>query len=588
MFLFRDCSIFPRMKSRLALLLLALSLAPAQAGRLAVRIEHRWAGKPLPIGELSLRNAAGNELSVTRLAYLLSAVRLQRADGTWLAANDWFAFVNAAQQATEFSLGEIPPGRYSAIRFDLGLDATTDGSDPAQRAPGHPLHPDVNGLHWSWRKGYVFLAIEGRWRQRDGELGGYSYHLAGEAGRGTVEVPTDLDLTGNALVTLVFDADRIFAAQHRVEIGDATATHSRDDGGLASRLADNAVRGFAFARIEPDLRPVQTDPISTVTLPGGLGVQVPAHFPPARWPADNLPTPAGVALGKRLFHDPQLSVNNSQSCASCHDPTFAFADPRPTSSGAEGQRGTRNAMPLFNLAWKPSFFWDGRAPTIRAQVLQPIEDPLEMHESLAHVIGKLAADADYPAAFEQVFGAREITADRLARALEQFLLTLISADAKIDQTLRGGAPLTGDERRGFELFFTESDPAHGIRGADCFHCHGGANFTNYQFLNNGLDPDETRPDLGRAQVTGAAPDRGRFMVPSLRNVALTAPYMHDGRFKTLDEVIDHYDRGVQRSATLDPNLAKHLAWGGLHLTADEKRALVAFLKTLSAPAGGAR
>ena len=558
---------------------LALSLAHAHAARLAVRIEHRWNGQPLPIGEVALRNDAGNELSVTRLAYLLSSAKLQRADGSWLAANDWFAFIDAAKQRTEFSLGDVPAGRYSAIRFDLGLDPAADKSDPAKRAADHPLNPNVNGLHWSWRGGYVFLAIEGRWRQRDGELGGYSYHLAGQACRGTIEVPADLDLSGNALVTLVFDAEKIFGAQHHIDIANAPSTHSRTGDDLAPRLADNAVRAFALARVEPDLRPAGKR--SAVTLPGGLDVKIPAHFPQANLPADNLPTAGGVALGERLFHDPRLSINNSQSCASCHDPTFAFADPRPVSSGAEGQRGSRNAMPLFNLAWKPSFFWDGRAPSVRAQVLMPIQDPLEMHESLGHALAKLVADPKYPDEFERVFGSREITADRLARALEQFLLTRISADAKIDRVLRGDAQLTGEEQRGFNLFFSESDPAHGIRGADCFHCHGGANFTNNQFLNNGLDADDTRADAGRAQFTGAAQDRGCFMVPSLRNVALTAPYMHDGRFKTLDEVIEHYDDGVQRSATLDPNLAKHLPWKGLGLSADEKRALVAFLRTLT-------
>jgi cytochrome c peroxidase len=569
------------MLPRLVLFVVLLAAMPAQAGRLTVRIEHRWRGQPLPIGALALRNDAGNELSVTRLAYLLSAVRLRRADGSWLGANDWFAFVNAAAPQTELALGDIPPGRYSALRFDLGLDAATDASDPAQRPPGHPLHPDVNGLHWSWRKGYIFLALEGRWQPPDGTPGGYSYHLAGETCRGTVEVPADLDLSGNVLITLFFDADRLFSAQHRLDIAASTSTHSRDDAGLAAQFADNAVRAFVVAKIEPDLRPVETGKTSTVTLPGGLGVKVPAHFPQANWPADNLSTAAGIALGQRLFHEPRLSINNSQSCASCHDPSFALADPRPTSAGAEGQRGVRNALPLFNLAWKPAFFWDGRAPSIRAQVLQPIQDPQEMHETLDHVLAKLGADAEYPAAFERTFGSREITADRLARALEQYLLTLISADAKMDRLVRGAAELTAEEHRGFELFFTESDPARGIRGADCFHCHGGANFTNYQFLNNGLDADGARTDAGRQQFTGTVQDAGRFMVPSLRNVALTAPYMHDGRFKTLDEVLEHYDHGVQPSATLDPNLAKHLPYGGLHLTAEEKSALLAFLRTLT-------
>jgi cytochrome c peroxidase len=247
--------------------------------------------------------------------------------------------------------------------------------------------------------------------------------------------------------------------------------------------------------------------------------------------------------------------------------------------GAEGQQGKRNAMPLFNLAWRTEMFWDGRSPSLRHQVLRPIEDPLEMHETLPQVAQKLQETEVYPPLFQKAFGSTEVTAERLAKALEQYLLTLISAGSKLDQWREAKAQLTTEEQQGFELFFTESDPGRGIRGADCFHCHGGAHFTNNSYSNNGLDLDPQ--DLGRATATHEDRDKGKFLVPSLRNVALTAPYMHDGRFATLEEVIEHYDHGIQRSTTLDPNLAKHLKNQGLGLTQQEKQALLAFLHTLT-------
>ena len=564
-------------------LLLLLACSYAQAGRLTVRVEHRWNGKPLVLADPSLRNAADNQLSVTRLAYLLSRAQLRTADGRWIGANDWFAFLDVEKQRTQFTLGNVPPDTYTALRFELGLDESTDRGDPALGPVGHPLHPDLNGLHWSWRSGYVFLAVEGRHLGRDGESGGFSYHLAGQPCRGTVEVPAELDLRSDLVLTLAFDADQLFSGVHRIDIHDAASTHSQNDGGLAERMADNALRGFALLRLEPDLgaaREAAAGP-TAANVPALLASRIPAHFPQAVWPADNPLTKDGVALGRQLFHEPRLSINNTQSCASCHPADGAFADSRRTSPGAEAQPGRRNAMPLFNLAWKPAYFWDGRSPSLRDQVLRPIQDPTEMHETLAGVEKKLAADSAYPAALERAFGSPAITSNAIARALEQFLLTLVSSGSKLDLTLSGKATLTEQEQLGFKLFFTESDPARGIRGADCFHCHGGAHFTNNQFLNNGLDPDEARQDEGRFEITRSPADRGKFIVPSLRNIARTAPYMHDGRFATLEQVVAHYDHGLRRSPTLDPNLAKHLAWNGLGLTQDEKAALVAFLKTLT-------
>jgi cytochrome c peroxidase len=235
-------------------------------------------------------------------------------------------------------------------------------------------------------------------------------------------------------------------------------------------------------------------------------------------------------------------------------------------------------MPLVNLAWKTTFFWDGRAPSLRAQALMPIQDQTEMDAKLDDVTARLAATKDYPPLFHAAFGSPEVTAEKVGLALENFLLTLTAYQAKVDRVLRGQATFSADEQRGFELFMTEYDPRTGQFGADCFHCHGGPLFTDHQFHNNGLARSED--DSGRFRVTGLESDRGKFATPSLRNVALRAPYMHDGRMVSLEEVVDHYSTGVQRSATLDPNLAKHPG-SGLQLSPDDRRALIAFLKTLT-------
>jgi cytochrome c peroxidase len=303
------------------------------------------------------------------------------------------------------------------------------------------------------------------------------------------------------------------------------------------------------------------------------------RFPRPDLPRDNPLTEEGVELGRRLFFETKLSINNGQSCASCHQPNHAFSDSgKAFSAGAEGTDGIRNAMSLFNMAWKRSFFWDGRAATLRQQVLMPIQNKVEMHESLDRVIAKLAATPEYPPLFERAFGSPDITANRIALALEQFVLTRVSCDSKFDHALDGREELTGQEKRGFELFVTEYDPRRGLRGADCFHCHGGPLFQSQGFANNGLDAEFR--DAGRGAITGREWDKGRFAVPSLRNVELTGPYMHDGRFKTLEEVVAHYCTGVKRSATLDPNLAKHPD-GGVPLSKADQAALVAFLKTLT-------
>lgn len=306
------------------------------------------------------------------------------------------------------------------------------------------------------------------------------------------------------------------------------------------------------------------------------------HFPDPVLPADNIPTMAGVRLGRMLFYEKALSKNASMSCADCHVQQDGFSDERKFSIGVENLPGNRQAMALFNLAWhRNGMFWDGRSPQIRDQALRPIQDSLEMNETLENAISKLNAKKDYRDAFIRAFGDDSITSDRIGLAIEQFELTMISNDSKFDRFQRGEVQLTESEERGRVLFFREVDPFFGIKGGECFHCHGGFNFTNDDYMNNGLDEDAGFTDEGRFAVTNDPADMAKFKVPSLRNIALTAPYMHDGRFETLEEVLDHYNTGVKQSATLDPLMFHNLEPGGLQLTEQEKTDIIAFLHTLT-------
>lgn len=305
-------------------------------------------------------------------------------------------------------------------------------------------------------------------------------------------------------------------------------------------------------------------------------------FPTPNLPSDNKLTVAGVQLGRMLFYEKMLSKDGSQSCADCHKQEDAFSDIRRFSIGVEGLPGKRQAMAVMNLAWHNNgLFWDGRAPLLRDQSLKPIQDPLEMNEKLPNAVAKLSADKRYTDQFIRAFGDATVTPERMSLALEQFMLTMVSNNAKYDKWKRGEATLTDSEERGRVLFFTEFDPFGSERGAECFHCHSGFNFTNDEYMNNGLDTDAEQTDEGRQKVTGDPLDRAKFKVPSLRNVALTAPYMHDGRFTSLEEVIEHYAHGVKASATVDELMQYNLQPGGLPLSAQDKADLVAFLKTLT-------
>ena len=293
-------------------------------------------------------------------------------------------------------------------------------------------------------------------------------------------------------------------------------------------------------------------------------------------PTNNPLTEEGISLGKKLFFDKKLSADNSQACADCHNPSMAFTDGLQYSLGIDNIEGIRNTMPLFNLAWnyEDRFFWDGRELSLERQTFDPITNPIEMHNSIENVVAVLQQEHDYPLLFEQAFGTTTIDSVQIGKAIAQFERTIISANSKFDQYLMGQTALTAEELEGFNIFMDEA------RG-DCFHCHGNQNnplWTDNKFHNNGLD---TNPlDLGLALASGDPNDNGKFKSPSLRNLAFTAPYMHDGRFATLDEVIDHYSEGLQESPTIDP-LMKKVEEGGVHLSTNEKQNLKSFLLTLS-------
>jgi cytochrome c peroxidase len=324
-------------------------------------------------------------------------------------------------------------------------------------------------------------------------------------------------------------------------------------------------------------------------VPTPYRLTLPPGWPAMLIPDNNALTEEGVELGRKLFYDPILSVNNTISCASCHKQEFAFSDNRKFSIGVNGQLSERNSMPIFNLAWIENFapvmngrplrfFWDGGATSLEAQVLDPIVNPLEMGETLPNVLRKLNSHPEYPLLFKNAFGSDSITTSMLARAIAQFERTIISSGAKIDKYLFNPESgrrfdttvFTEQERRGLLVFNTEEK-------GDCFHCHNISTpfSSNFGFHNNG----HRSSDEGLKRITGNPEDIGKFRTPSLRNLIYTAPYMHDGRLKTLEEVVEHYNSGVIREFPTDPLYLKHPE--GLSLSNQEKADLVAFLKTMS-------
>jgi cytochrome c peroxidase len=303
-------------------------------------------------------------------------------------------------------------------------------------------------------------------------------------------------------------------------------------------------------------------------------------YPPFNLPSDNAFTEEGVMLGRMLFYDPILSADSSLSCSGCHRQNRAFSDSRRVSVGITGQLGTRNAMPLFNQMWNRRFFWDGRSKTLKEQVLMPIQahDELNIYD----LIVKLESTPRYQTQFKKAFDVSDIKPIHISKALEQFLVTLISFNAPIDK-LWGRTDtlnvINASALRGLNLFMTPTQNG----GADCFHCHSNIPFFGNTSItgsmaNNGLDAVLT--DKGFGNITGNLNDEGKFKIPSLRNIARSAPYMHDGRFQTLDEVLDFYSSGIKfNSPNLDINIASHNQQ--LNLTSQQKADIIEFLNTLT-------
>ena len=297
-------------------------------------------------------------------------------------------------------------------------------------------------------------------------------------------------------------------------------------------------------------------------------------------PATNVTTDAGATLGRVLFYDKRLSTNQTLSCSSCHQPAHGFSDPAQFSTGFDGGLTGRNSMGLSQARWyqRGHFFWDERAATLEDQVLQPIQNSVEMGMTLAALTNRLAAEPFYTNLFTATFGSPEVTPTRISRALAQFVRSIVSTRSKYDLGVSNNfANFTTQENLGRQIFRGQ------VGNATCNACHGTDNFVpGPNINNNGLENPSV--DKGLGGITGRPQDEGLFKVPSLRNIALTAPYMHDGRFATLEEVVEFYNAGVVNHPNLSPPLRGP---GGLplrlNLTVTQKAALVAFLRTLTDP-----
>lgn len=293
-------------------------------------------------------------------------------------------------------------------------------------------------------------------------------------------------------------------------------------------------------------------------------------------PSYNPTTNWGATLGRVLFYDNALSANQTISCASCHHQENAFADTGAFSTGFLGGHTGRNAMAIVNMRFSRTFFWDLRANGLENQVIMPIENALEMGMDTVLLVNRVVSLSYYPPLFEKAFGTRIVTAQRIRYALAQFIRSLVSYRSKYDEGVSSNfANFSQEETDGMNYFLSGQFA--------CNQCHSTQNFYERDARNNGLE--SIAVDSGRALITGDPNDIGKFRVPTLRNVALTAPYMHDGRFRTLDQVIEHYNSGVQSSPTLDDRLTTNLTVGGppiqMNMTTYQKQALIAFLNTLT-------
>ena len=308
--------------------------------------------------------------------------------------------------------------------------------------------------------------------------------------------------------------------------------------------------------VDPEIKPVITEDEIKEVVPEGWPTPV-YNF------SNNPLTLDGFTLGRYLFYDPILSSDNTISCGSCHQQFAAFANSgHDVSHGVNGLLGTRNTPAIQNVNWLPAFMHDGGINHIEVMPLGPITNPVEMNETMANVVAKLSASGKYKQLFTKAYGDDMVNSQRIFRAIAQFMGTMYSYNSKYDKVKSGDESFTAQEQAGYSLFVQK-----------CASCHKEPLFSDYDYRNNGL---VAYLDSGRAHITGNAADRYKFKTPSLRNIEKTAPYMHDGRFYTLDQCLNHYVSGIVNSPTLDPTLV-----GGISLSTQDKNDIIAFLKTLT-------
>jgi cytochrome c peroxidase len=339
-----------------------------------------------------------------------------------------------------------------------------------------------------------------------------------------------------------------------------------------SKLKDQMIRGFLSVV-------VVVTTACQLTVEQEVVFDLPPSVPVMDIPSDNPTTAEGISLGRMLFYDPILSADSSQACADCHFQDLAFTDALSKSKGALGVEGSRSAMSLANVGlYYDGLFWDGRVKSLEEQSLHPITDPKELAGDWSEILPRFRQNQTYLQRFEAAFGLKEAEAiqpHHIARSLAQFERSLLSFDSKFDRVQRGEAEFTLSELRGWSIFF---DANPDLPMAECNHCHIDPLFSNLKYENNGLqhlDENGHYPDNGREVVSGRASDRGKFRVPTLRNITLTAPYMHNGSLATLEEVLDHYNSGGHYGLTVSPNVRP------LSLSAEDKADLLAFLNTLT-------
>jgi len=293
----------------------------------------------------------------------------------------------------------------------------------------------------------------------------------------------------------------------------------------------------------------------------------PLGLVPVVWPKDNPYTPEKTELGRYLYFDPRLSADGTVSCGTCHSPQYAFTDGAPVSTGIRGQKGNRSAPTVINRAYSLAQFWDGRAPTLEAQAAGPMANPIEMGNTHQAIVDNLKKVQGYRELFARAFGTEAFTIEHIAKAIATFERTIMSGNAPYDRYRAGRKnAMTPPQVHGLDVYFNK---------AKCDACHEGVNFTSNMYANIGVGADKTEPDVGRYAVTHDPKDWGVFKTPTLREIAHTAPYMHDGSLKTLEDVVEYYDKGGTPNKNLDSKIKP------LHLTNQDKKDLVAFLNALS-------